>query len=425
MQGLYTNSSSRRDFFHNAVVELTTSPCRVFCAVAFFTSAKPILEMVAHGCRVNLVVRLAYPTQAKALEEVVTKEGVKVRYLTDHSFHPKLYIFDEQAALVGSSNLTDSAFLTNQEVNVAVPVQDPRYEELRLVFQEYWDAGRTLDLDGLKTYRELQKQFATELGAVDRLEQKVLERLGRIAVPNINRGLMRSTSEEIDLEGYRKTYQDFLTAYRTVERVYLALGKRHYPEQQLPLRIEIDQFFNFIREKKTHKDSYADEPLLAGPALEAKVAANIEEWQQIRWRHLDEVVFPKSFPTINRVLGTPAAIDAASWDDIIDALSSAHSFYDRLRFFSGGHNSHVDAFKRGNSLETVKRTLSYLVHGEGAFVDRMGRCVFSPAYHLAEFGRSAVQEVLGWVNRENIPICNNRTLRALRFLGFEVASLGG
>ena len=65
--------------------------------------------------------------------------------------------------------------------------------------------------------------------------------------------------------------------------------------------------------------------------------------------------------------------------------------------------------------------MTYLLFGSDDYVERMGRCIFDPQFHLHEFGRSAVQEVLGWVNRENIPICNNRTLRALRYLGFDVS----
>jgi hypothetical protein len=55
----------------------------------------------------------------------------------------------------------------------------------------------------------------------------------------------------------------------------------------------------------------------------------------------------------------------------------------------------------------------------------MGRCIFDPQYKLNHFGRSAVQELLGWINAEDLPICNNRTLRSLRWLGFDVTLVGG
>lgn len=48
----------------------------------------------------------------------------------------------------------------------------------------------------------------------------------------------------------------------------------------------------------------------------------------------------------------------------------------------------------------------------------MGNCIFDESYAVKEFGRSAIQELLGWVNKENIPICNGRTVKVLRYLGF-------
>jgi len=130
-------------------------------------------------------------------------------------------------------------------------------------------------------------------------------------------------------------------------------------------------------------------------------------------------VVSESYPTIAKTLGTPVAIDAADMDQIVMALSCEHSFFDRRRYFRGGHKTHVQAFRDANTIERVRSTLKYLLHGTDPFVDRMGRCIFNPAYKLGEFGRSAVQELLGWINGEGVPICNSRTLKALRWLGFE------
>lgn len=50
----------------------------------------------------------------------------------------------------------------------------------------------------------------------------------------------------------------------------------------------------------------------------------------------------------------------------------------------------------------------------------MAACIFDEDYKLDEFGRAAVQELYGWVNTENVPICNGRTVKALRYLGCKV-----
>ncbi len=107
--GLYTNSSSRKDFVAKAIESLTSKPSNVHIAVAFFTEADVVEKIVQRGSRVRLIVRLAYPTQAAALEKLLKIPEIEVRFFTDHAFHPKIYLFGDQGALVGSANLTQSA----------------------------------------------------------------------------------------------------------------------------------------------------------------------------------------------------------------------------------------------------------------------------------------------------------------------------
>lgn len=74
-----------------------------------------------------------------------------------------------------------------------------------------------------------------------------------------------------------------------------------------------------------------------------------------------------------------------------------------------------------NGVERIKRTISYLLHSqEHDYVTRMADCIFNPDYRLHDFGEACVQEALGWVNSENVPLCNSRTLKSLRWLGFDV-----
>ncbi len=222
------------------------------------------------------------------------------------------------------------------------------------------------------------------------------------------------------MDSYHATYQQFLDSYRTVERVYISQGRRKYDENILPIRIEIDNFLSWVRESKTTGESYLNEPLRAGHVLENKILETIDDWFNSTWKWLDEKVVPYSYPTISRILGSAQAIEASSFNEIVQALSCEHSFFDRLRFFPGGHDTHVSEFKSKNEEGRVKKTIKYLLFGKDEFVDRMGNCIYDPEYKLEQFSTSAVQELLGWVNKENIPICNSRTLRALRYFGFNI-----
>ena len=57
------------------------------------------------------------------------KNKVDIRYFTSSKFHPKLYIFGNKIAFVGSSNLTDAGLGTrdkasNYEFNVLLHYYD-------------------------------------------------------------------------------------------------------------------------------------------------------------------------------------------------------------------------------------------------------------------------------------------------------------
>ena len=304
MQNLYTNSTSRRDFLDNYFLGMQATPCYVFAAVAFYTHHEIVTRLLSVGCRVDLIVRLGYPTSPKALGELMGREGVRLRYVTDTTFHPKLYIFDEVGAVVGSSNLTYAAMRINQEVNVVVPVADERYGELRTLFQEYWNDARPMDDAALANYRRAYDQHAAQFAKISTdMENRVHKDIGRVTINNIERGLPKPGKAEIMLDGYRQTYQEFEDCFRTVLSVYQGLGQRRYTEQQLPLRLEIDQYLSYVRDAKTVGDSYLQESRQTGAALEQRIRDTALEFMAADRKYSDNTVVKQSYPTINRILG--------------------------------------------------------------------------------------------------------------------------
>lgn len=419
MEGLFTNNSAKQDFFSNALVGTPTEPCAVLVAVAFFTDPQPLIQLAERGYQIKMVVRLGYPTNPKALECLIHKPGILVRFVNDRTFHPKLYIFAEKCAIVGSSNLTYSALTVNQEVNVSISVDDPRYDELVSLFGEYWIQAKVLDKDQLRIYAAVFEKWQWEKSE-EVFEETLRSKQGRISIKNIERGLDDPNASSVFMEDYAKTYQEFLSAFRLVEGIYRKFPRK-VPEEDLPLRIEIDQFFNYIREAKAPGETYNDRPILFGPELEGSIESAIKEWISDTANYLREKIVSVSFPTINRVMRSEEAIHSASIEDILEALSLVHSFHDRQRFFPGGHKSHKKAFVEQNDLEQIKHCFTYLLYGKVDYLQRMCACIFDPRFKLRHIGRSAVQELLGWVNKEDIPICNSRTLKALRWLGFSIA----
>jgi HKD family nuclease len=73
--------------------------------------------LVEKGCTIRLIVRLEYPTNAHSLRDIFDKRNVSICYYTGTQFHPKLYIFGNKIAFVGSSNLTENGLMVNQELD--------------------------------------------------------------------------------------------------------------------------------------------------------------------------------------------------------------------------------------------------------------------------------------------------------------------
>jgi hypothetical protein len=53
----------------------------------------------------------------------------------------------------------------------------------------------------------------------------------------------------------------------------------------------------------------------------------------------------------------------------------------------------------------------------------MANLIYDRTYKLDEFGQANVQELVGWVNNEELPVVNGRTTKVLRFYGFDVRQL--
>jgi HKD family nuclease len=98
----------------------------------------------------------------------LTKHGFDVRIHTANAFHPKGYIFRAPAgvtALVGSSNLTESALVTNHEWNLKVSAaeQSDLADQFSLLVERQLNDSTPLTNDWLESYRELYTPPAPRL----------------------------------------------------------------------------------------------------------------------------------------------------------------------------------------------------------------------------------------------------------------------
>jgi HKD family nuclease len=412
MDRVFSNTNQRRDFLRWELEELGKN-ADVYIAVAFFTDNRFIESLIDNGCTVRLIVRLGFPTSARSLNKVFHLKNVYIRYYTAREFHPKLYIFGNRAAFVGSSNLTDPGLISNQELNVSIDPEDPIFDELEEIFSEYWEEAKPLTQEVLDKY----SQITSEMEQISfRLEREIYKDLGRVVFPNITRPGEEEEPRSHELRtSLLKRYQLFLGEFENLRRIYESVGRRKISESMLPLRIEIDQFLNWVREKKGYGDLYRSAPRRRGKELEDFVILNISEFLESDYQ-LDYLAH-HLYPTIRSNLASETTIDAWTREQAVETALVVNAFSTRARFY-GGQTIMVERFIEDNGLERIKHTHKYLLFGEDEFTERIANCVLDPKYRLKHFGKSCVQETYGWANDSGIPLCNERTFMSMQWLGF-------
>src|SRR4051794_17203543 len=115
MRRLFSNGPER-DYVINPFTRLIASSWHLYIAAPYVTKTDELIRAARQGKSVELLVGLNASTSPEALTAASGIPNFAIRYLTQR-FHAKIYIFDE-AALVGSSNLTDGGLVSNREATI-------------------------------------------------------------------------------------------------------------------------------------------------------------------------------------------------------------------------------------------------------------------------------------------------------------------
>lgn len=422
MTDLYTNRNSQQDFVKHGFTHHIQNNMDVFIASAFFTEFDIIENLLEKGCHIRIVVRLGFPTSPFALEKLILHKNIEARFFTNNSFHPKLYIFGDRTLLVGSANLTSAALLTNQEIMVSLNSEDHRFEELTTLFSHYWESAHVLSKEAIKDYKNIYNKHSKLSSQIKNFDNEVLDKIGDINYSNINRGKKYISQSSIFLESYRKSYQTSVYAFKCIEEIYSSFVRK-VTEEQIPLRLEIDSFFSFVRDYHATQETWATQPIGWTDMQQSHLRTLIDEWLSTPWEHFEERIVPINYPLIYKVFNSPQSIEQSNIDEIVEALCVLHSFHDRLRFYKGGLDTLIEEFSTSNEIEQIKKTITYLLYGKGDIIKRMSDCIYNEEYKLNAFGQSNVQELIGWINKENLPVINGRTTKVLRYFGFDIRQL--
>ena len=210
-------------------------------------------------------------------------------------------------------------------------------------------------------------------------------------------------------------YPHFLEVYRRFARAYVSCGKR---DRKGPLYLETDKFLNFLYNEDEDKPSqeFKDKPHRSLSDSERK--GIIQKYRKRHHRLGLNKGGDHSRPAelIQQYLA-PTKVMQLTEGEIRMVARSLNSLG------SNPLNLHKFLNKTNNDLDTIRRSWSDLIHGSGELIHdpgnlklRMNRCHSA----LRQFGKAAIQEMLGYYYPGKYPLRNANTNAGLRFLGYNV-----
>lgn len=432
LSDLYANTRDT-DFTINFFINAGANPRAGLLATPFFTTTDPINILTERGCEVRLIVRFSPITTPEALRGAFDNPRVKVRYFTDSKFHTKLYIVDD-VALVGSANLTPSGLMSNRELSVLLRQdRDEAFYDLPGHFDDLWNDADVLNEEVLRQYTNAFK--AKEKPQNEDYFEKFIHKFVKSAAPtSIVVGSDKKSKERTFIQSFRRKYDEVLVpAHHEVLAAAKenGFGRPEYAGQDP--QIEMGRFLGWLRLTQGAGDGWRETTLLSDPKDRA---ARIAQYVKI-WQSTDNTVKSdmdhasaeiENVANIRSYLRNTDELKQLSFDDLFRYLTGCYAFSERLRFaskdigkdLSGLERLRID-FQKHNTLESVVRTVSFLLSGSGDAIERAYDCVYGN-YKLFGFGEACVMELLGWGDPKRPPF-NNRSIRGLRLLGFDVEHL--
>lgn len=409
-----------KDYVMKPFTRLMENSARLHLAAPYFTMDAPVLEAVRAGKTVQLLIGLNAATCPRALSKVHEVPNLAIRYLTSR-FHAKIYIFDD-AALVGSSNLTDAGFHSNREAVICLDQDNDldAVEEVRALFLELWHSAQVLTKEKLQAFSDAYASTRSSAPAPDTIIEKAV---GRAEPVNVRVESHTKNRERIFLEDLRQqVYEQYRPAFNEVTAILEERGFRRPELEDVGTANETNRFLNWVRLTFVQGDeAWQSAPLRSQEERRQEIVRLGEVWTRT-----DNNKVPPDYVDwlriVKDVFGTKEALEAASKEDLMKGLQSIHAFSEQLRFVKGGGANLPTAFWAANNQDAdkVKGTITHLLYAPGDFVQRLHDILYDPAMKLGRFGRFCALELYGTIRPEECPPMNGRMAKALRYLGFDV-----
>ena len=134
MNRLFSNRGGA-NYVANPYQEQISSSSEILIAAPYVTKTEQLVSAAQAGKKISLIVGINESTSPQALAALMGLPNCATPYFTTR-FHAKIYVFDD-AALIGSSNLTDGGLYSNREATLLVEDSED-LDEVRRLFLELW-----------------------------------------------------------------------------------------------------------------------------------------------------------------------------------------------------------------------------------------------------------------------------------------------
>jgi hypothetical protein len=367
--------------------------------------------MADNQTEIKMIVRLNLGTSPTELKKALGLKNVSIRVFTGTRFHPKFYIFGSRVAYLGSTNLTESGLMDNQEINIEIDEDEPVFSELEDAFIEYWNSAHPLEIEDVNKFANIIKNLAP----MPEPSQLINKQIGNFQFNNTGLEKDKNDGLSVFIESFKREYQIFLKKHKELEEIYAEVNLRRYPS--VPLRIEIDRFIWWVRETYAKTEVVRNATIKNSSELKVSIPPLVHEFYTYKSDFLEQSTEPR-FKVLNTVFASIRSINATPIVELADALQYVYAFHDHFQRYISEWKGIDTYFIVPNGELKIKRTLNYLLHGKDPYQERIYRCSRDEKYKLINFGLNSCTELFGLVNNEEVPILNSRTRNSMQWLGF-------
>jgi hypothetical protein len=313
--------------------------------------------------------------------------------------HAKIYIMDDHA-VVTSANLTGTAFFRRYEAGVLL--SGSSVTSVMELYRQWW---------GQQASR-FPEDFVPKVPA--RRARAIKEEVSGTGLPKLWReptdpgdpygGL---TSEFRDYPLFLRCYRDFADTYLRIQRVWSGS----------PLYFETDAFLNYLfheapgKPSKKYRRAKPRRIDATGRNNEIrKYAARFSQWLSSGEKGVED---PQWRPANSRLIKSRLAITritSISGNDVRDVVDCLHC----MNAYPANKSKFLNDKK--NDLSSIRNAWNNLLHGKEPLETRMTECHRT----LRWFGRSSIQELVGFFYPDKYPLRNSNSNAGLRFFGYHL-----